>query len=405
MAIAEGSTTAFSFKKESTANTQESGSGGKVLRRVSGRLDLVKQEVVSAEKRTEFQDNNVNHGLRSVDWSIDGEMFGGDYDEFEAAALRKDYVAVSTVTETASTDEFTISSGVLTRGNGAASFITDGFYEGLVIRLSGMNTSGNNSRNFRITALTATTMTLLAVDGGAAVADDTGGGGSATISVPGQYTDIPTSGHTEDTFTLESWDSKTSTSHIGYGNKVGSMELSIQPNSPPSQSFGGMGIDRSSSGSRVLTSPTAAGTGAAMSSGIGFVRVNGTSVAVVTGLTLSLNNGVQNAAVAFANTSPDIFYGRVAEVTGTITILKEGFTISDLFDDETEVTLDFFVEAPGSAPRAFKSIYLKRVKLMSAGEDDPDGPVVQNFDFRALLPATATGVNRSTMMLQDSSVS
>ena len=408
MAIAEGSTSYFAYKKEATPNTAETGSGGTVLRRVTGVVNLVKPEVTSQEKRTDFQELNVLHGTRSVDWSINSEMFGGDYDEFLAALLRRDFAGVTTITETTTSDEFTISSGVLTRGNGAASFITDGLYEGMVIRLTGMNTAGNNSRNIRITAMTATTLTLAAVDGGAAVADDSGGGGSATIVIPGQATWIPSTGHTSDTFTIEKHETKTDTSHVGHGCKVGIGEINVSPDQPITLNFSGIGIDRASysaGNAPVLTSPTAAGTGSAMSAGIGFIRVGGASVAVVTSLAMTIDNGLSNQPVVANNVSPDVFYGRASQVTGTITVLKEGVTISDYFDDETEVTLDFFIAAPGSEPRAFYNLYLKRVKLNSADEDDPDGPTIQTFSFRALKPTTATGVNETTIMLQDSSIS
>ena len=407
MAIAEGSSSDFRYKKEAIANTAESGAGGTVLRRVSGTLNLIKPEVTSQEKRTDFQELNVLHGTRSVDWAINSEMFGGDYKEFLAALLRRDFTSVTTITETASTDEFTISSGVLTRGDSGASFITDGLFEGMIIRLTGMNTSGNNSRNFRITEMTATTLTLVAVDGGAAVADDTGGGGSATIVIPGQATWIPSSSHTSDTFTIEKHETKTDTSHVGHGCKVGIGEINASPDQPPGLNFSGIGLDRESySGANapVLTSPTAAGVGSAMSTGIGFIRVGGVSVAVVTSLSMTIDNGLSNQPVIANNVSPDVFYGRAAQVTGTITVLKEGVTISDYFDDETEVSIDFFIAAPGSEPRSFYNIYLKRVKLNSADEDDPDGPTIQTFAFRALKPATATGVNESTIMLQDSSI-
>lgn len=408
MAIAEGSTSYFAYKLESTPNTAESGSGGAILRRATGTIDLVKPEVTSAEKRTDFQEQNVIHGTRSVNWQISSELYGGDYEDFLAAALRRDFAAVSTISETTSTDEFTISSGVLTRGNGSASFITDGLYEGLIIRLTGMNTAGNNSRNLRITAMTATTLTLAAVDGGAAVADDSGGGGSATIVVPGKNSYIPSTGHTSNTFTIEKHDTKTDTSHVAHGCKVGTVEMSVQPDQPVALNFTGLGINRASysaANAPVLTSPTAAGTGAAMSAGIGFVRVGGSSVACITSLDLTIEDGLSVVPVAFGNESCDVFYGPRAEVTGTFTALKQNITLSDYFDDETEVTLDFFIAAPGSEPRSFINLYLKRVKLNSADEDDPDGPTVQTFSFRALKPATATGVNSTVIAIQDSSIS
>ena len=406
MAIAEGSTSYFAYKKETVANTQETGAGGAILRRATGSLDLVKAEVTSQEKRTDFQETNVNHGTRSVNWAINGEMFGGDYKELLAALVRRDFAAITQIDASAG-DGFVISSGVLTRAaGGAESFITDGLFTGMIIRLSGMAVTGNNSRNLRITSMTATTLTLQAVDGGNAVADDASANEAASILIPGQTSYVPSTGHTSDTLTIEKYESKTTASQIARGCKVGSSEISVQPDQPVTLSFSGLGIDRSdSSGAAILTSPTAAGSGAAMSSGIGFVRVGSNTVAVVTGLTLSLDLGTQNAPVAFANTSPDIFYGRAIQVTGTINVLKEGITLSTLFDNETEVALEFFIEAPGSAPKAFVNLYFGRVKLNSADEDDPDGPVVQTFNFRALKPTTATGVNETVIMIQDSSAS
>lgn len=408
MAISEGSSTYFAYKLEQTANTEESGSGGQILRRVTGTLNLTKAEVASAEKRDDFQEVNVNHGIRSVDWNIAGEAFIGDYHEFEEALLRRDYAAISDITAS-SGDGFTIASGVLTRAaGGAESFIDDGLYEGLVINLSGMTGSGNNNRNLRITAMTATTLTLAEVDGGAAIVDDASANESATISVPGQATYIPSSAHTSKTFTLERHDRNTDTSDVARGCKVGSMELSVTPNSPIGQTISGIGIDRrsiSGSDAPLLTSPTAAGAGASASAGIGRLRIGGTSIAVVTSLTLNADTGVNAADVAFANTSPDIFYGRAAEITGTIVFFREDNTVVDVFDNETEVTLDFYIAAPGSEPRAFKSVYMKRVKLNSADQDDPDGPSAVTASFRALKPSTATGVNETTIILQDSAVS
>jgi hypothetical protein len=375
---------------------------------VTGTLDLVKQEITSAEKRTDFQEVNVVHGTRSVNWSINSELFGADYEMLFAALCRKNFAAIADVDETTTSDEFTISSGVLTRGNGSASFITDGLYEGLIVRLTGMNTAGNNNRNFRITSMTATTLTLAAVDGGDAVANDSGGGGSASITVPGEYTFIPETAHTSDTFTIEKHETKTDTSHIARGCKVGAAELSVQPDQSVSLSFSGLGIDRrslSAVSAPVLTSPTAAGTGPAMSAGIGFIRVGGSSVGCITGLTLNLDLGVNNSPAIFANTSCELFYGRAVQVTGSFTALKDGITLSDYFDNETEVTLDFMIEAPGSAPKAFYNLYLKRVKLNSADEDDPDGPTIQTFSFRATKPEAVTGVNSTALLFQDSSIS
>lgn len=408
MAITEGSKIYFAYKKESTPNVEETGSGGTILRRVTGTLDLAKPEVTSAEKRDDFQEVTVNHGTRSVNWQIQSELFGGDYTDFLGSLLRRDFATVSTVSAGAS-DGFTISSGVLTRAaGGGESFLTDGIRAGMVVRFTNLTTAGNNNRNIRITAVTATTLTLVAVDGGAAVADSTSST-TATMVIVGQVSYIPSTGHTSDTYTMERHDRALDVSEVGYGVKIGSFDVSVQPDQPVDITFAGLGIDRtyySAGNAPSLTSPTAAGVGPALSSAVGVMRVNGVAQAIITGFSLNIDLGVQNRAVAFNNLSPDVFYGRSAQITGTINAMRSSNALATLFDDETEVVLELFLESPGAAPKSFFNIYLARVKLNSADMDDPDGPAIQTFSFRALKPTSgATGVEQTAILIQDSSAS
>lgn len=408
MAISEGSSTYFAYKKEGTPNTAESGSGGAILRRVTGQLDLEKAEVTSAEKRTDFQEVNVTHGTRSVSWSVNGELYGGDYEELIAAICRRDFTAIADIDASAG-DGFTIASGVLNReAGGSESFLADGALVGLVGRLAAMTVAGNNSRNLLLTSVAATAVGILAIDGGSAVANDATTDDDASLTIPGKITYIPETGHTSDTFTFERYDSKTDTSQVGHGCKVGVVEISIQPDQAPTINMSGLGIDRAdySAGSApVLMTPTAAGTGALMASAIGYIRLNGTAVAVVTGANLTIDDGLSNVPVVGANISPDVFYGRAAQVTGSLTILREGVTVENLFDDETEFELNLFVAAPGSEPRSFYNFFMPRVKLTSATVDDPDGAVVVSANFRALKKATTTGYPATTLLIQDSSIS
>lgn len=405
MAITEGSSTYFAYKKEGTPNTEETGAGGAILRRVTGTLDLEKAEVTSAEKRTDFQEVNVTHGTRSVSWSVNGELYGGDYEELLAAICRRDFTAISAINAGAG-EEYTIASGVLTRAGG--SFISDGALTGLVGRLTDMTVTGNNSRNLLITSVAATTAGIVAIDGGAAVANDATADDNAVLTIPGKYTFIPESAHTSDTFTIERYDSKTDTSQVGWGCKVGVVDISIQPDTPPSVSFSGLGINRreyESGSAPSLTSPTAAGTGSLMAAAIGYIRLNGSAVAVVTSADISIDLGISNQPIVGANVSPDVFYGRAAQVTGSLNILREGVTVENIFDDETEVELNLIVAAPGSEPRAFYNFFMPRVKLTSANVDDPDGPAIITASFRALKKAATTGYPATTLLIQDSSVS
>lgn len=401
MAEAQGSTVSFRYKKEAVSNIEETGSGGQILRRVTGQLDLVKSEVLSQEKRTDFQEVEQVHGTRSVNWAINSEIFAGDYKDFIAAAVRQDFAPVTDITGS----NYGIASGVLTSdGN---DFLTSGLRQGMVIRLSGMTESSVNSRNMRVTGVvTDGSAAISPVDGGADLVDSASA--AATITVPGQHTYIPLSEHTKDTFTIERHDTETGTSDIGWGNKVGVMDLNIQPDQPTGLSFSGIGIDRRSlpaGDAPSLTSPASSGTGPLISAALGVLRLNDAVVGIVTGATMQLNTGLQNRSVAFANASPNVYYGRAAQVTGTINVMKQGIALAGLFDNETEFSVEILAEAPGSDPKAFFSIFLPRVKLNSADDDDPDGPIVQTLNFRSLRPRSGTGLYLSSFMIQDSQIS
>lgn len=397
MAIAEGSQTDFIIKEESTANTQETGSGGTRLRRVTGAIPLAKAEVQSQEKRNDFMEQNTTHGTRSGTFNFTSELFSGSYQMIVEAFLRKNVTDGITVSA-----DMSISSGVVTRA--AGSFITDGLKKGMVGRFASMGTSGNLSRNCRVGAVTATTFAVTALDGGAAIADDAGPNGSATFTVTGATCHVPETAHTSKTFTIERRDKALGVSEVARGAKVGTLGLNVQPNSPVGITFSGNYIDRARvDGGQVLTSPSDTDDGAAFSGAIGVARVGGNIVSVITGFSLDGDNGLQAPPVVFSNISPDVFYGNAGMLTGQITMFRDSITLQDAFDDETDVELELFLEAPGTAPLEFFSIYAARVKINGDTLDDPDGPATVTLPFRILKPrAEATGELYTTLLIQDS---
>jgi hypothetical protein len=399
MTLAEGSTTSFIFKEEATPYTQETGTGGTVLRRATGTLNLAKAEVTSGEKRTDFQEVNTNHGTEQVNFEIQSELFLGDYKAFWGSILRRDMTGISDITGS----NYAISSGNLT--SDGSDLISGGLFQGLIIRLASMTESAVNSRNIRITGpVAAGSAPVEAVDGGAALVDSAAA--AATISVPGLLSYIPLTSHTRKTYTIERFDSRASVSRVGAGCVLGRASLAANVDQPLGLTFGGVGTKYVEGSLQVLTSPTAAGTGPAASSGIGYARIGGNVQQVITGLQLDVNIGAQTRGVIFTPTSPAVFLGRVAEVTGSIQVLKESNVLSSIFRDETETELEFFIAAPGTEPRAFLNVFMKRVKFNTADLDDPDSADVETIAFRALRPVSdVTGVQTTTILVQDSQAS
>jgi hypothetical protein len=93
IAKATGVAKQLRYKAESTWGTAPGASGAQLLRRVTSTLDLKKQTYRSNEIRSDYQVNDMRHGVRSVEGTINGELSPGTYKDFLAAAVRKAFVA------------------------------------------------------------------------------------------------------------------------------------------------------------------------------------------------------------------------------------------------------------------------------------------------------------------------
>lgn len=396
------------IKKESVFATAAGATGGTVARRTALNLNLTKQPIESQEKRTDFQRADVRHGSRMVDGTLDGELITGVWEEFWAALVRRDFASISAIAAD-SGDGFTISSGVVTRAaGGGESFLTDGVRVGQVVRGANFADAANNARNFLVTAVTATTMTLAVIDGGAALADVGSADEDATFTIVGQTTFVPSTSHTSDSFNIEDYLADADLAELYIGCRVVGLSLRMQPNSMVTVSWRIMGIDQEiyeTSSAPYFTGPTGAGVESVLEAALGYIRLGGAEIAVVTGVNVDIDLGAANTPVVGSNISPDVFYGRAITVRGQLTAYITNHTYLSAFRNETEMELFLLFQEPGSEPADFISLFMPRVKLMSASKDDPDTVVTQTLDFEALLKGAATGYESTTLMVQDSTLS
>ena len=241
MAIAAGVNKSVRIKKEATFGTAPGATGAALLCRVTSQIDLVKDTYESQQIVSTFQRSDFRHGTRRVEGSLDDELSPGTHALMMAAAMRKDFVAGATTGAIITVAAVAGPPGTFTRSSG--SFLTDGFKVGDIVRWTGWATTGagNNARNYRITVLTATVMTvtgLLDEIVGAKVAGD-----SVTCTVVGKKTFTPTTGHTNDSFSIEHWHSDVSLSELFRGCRVRSMGLRLPASGLSTVSFGVLGQD------------------------------------------------------------------------------------------------------------------------------------------------------------------
>lgn len=398
MTIASGIFKQLRYKKEVTWGVAPGATGAQLLRRTTSDLNMVKNAYESNEMRSDFQVADMRHGIRSVNGNINGELSPLTYVDFFAAILRKAAVAgVSaaslSITSNISTKSFTRSAG---------SWLTDGFKVGDVVRFSGY-TAGNvgmNARNYRIATLTATIMT---------VADSTGMVDAAAVTgiscaVTGKKIWVPTTGHTDDSFSIEHYFADLAQSELFTGCKVNQLDISLPATGMSTIGIGILGKGVTTAASAYYTSPSAETTTSLLTGVSGKLRVGGADVANVTAANLSIQAGLSPAEVVGSNDIGAVFPGRV-RVSGEFSAYFEDVTMRDAFINETEIALHLLLTTGSEANAHFLNFVLPRLKLSGAAKDDGEKGLIQTIPFTALLnTAGGTGLDteKTTIIVQDS---
>lgn len=410
MPIAAGLFKQLIYKTETTYGVAPGQSAAQVLRRVTSTVDLSKESYAANEKRTDFQIADFRHGVRRVGGQITGELSPQTYGELFGITLKRDFTTVTAITGASITISGTGPTYTVARA--AGSFLTDGIKVGDVVRLTAGSFNANNlNKNLLVTAVVALSLTVVVLNGSTMTAE--GPIATSTVSVPGRKTFVPTTGHTDRSFSVEHWFPDVPASELFLGCKIGKASLSLPPTGLATVTFDIMGQDFADTtakrgavalNTQYFTSPTAITSSGTLAAVNGLLRIGGTTVATVTGLTIDITPAYTGDPVVGSNTIPQMFPGKLS-VTGQFTAYFDDVTLRNAFVNETEIDLIAAFTVDNTANANFMTVVLPRIKVGSANKDDGDGGLVQTFSFQALLNSVGgTGVNteRTTIVMQDS---
>lgn len=407
MPIASGIAKQVRYKKETTFNTLAGPTGAQLLRRVEATIGIDKDTYSASELRTDYQVSDFRHGTRKTSGSIKGEFSPKTYADMVASALRRDFAAVTPIAAAS----ITIAAGSIVGGvqqytvtRAAGSFFTDGVKAGDVIRLSvGTFNVANLTKNMYIVSLTATVATVIPLNGVAMVAE--GPIASSTITVIGKKTFVPTTGHTDQSYTIEQWYADAVLSESYTGCKVSTVDINLPPTGMATIDLGFMGTGGlTTAGAQYFTSPTASTTTGIMAAVNGALFVGGLQVAICTGLSIKIDGGYSGDPVVGSNSMPAIFPGKVS-VTGQFTAYFENAVFRDYFLNETEIALSTVLTADNTGTSDFIAITLPRIKLGSAQRSDGEKGIIVTATFTALYNGAggaATSSEQTTLSIQDS---
>ena len=389
------------YKVQPALGTKASTGSAQILRRVTSGLELRKNTFQSNEIRTDYQISDFRHGTKYVEGPLAGELSPGTYKDFFAAALRRDFAAVTALTGLSITITGSAAPYTITRGSG--SFLTDGIKVGDVVKLTaGSFAAPNTGKNLFVASVAALTLTVYPLNNSSMTAE--GPIATATLTVVGKKTYVPTTGHTNKYFTIEHWHSDISESESFVDCKVNTVAVAITPTGMATVDFGFLGRSQDLAASQYFTAPTAATTTGVTAGANGLLMVSGATVGNVTGISFDINGNMTREDVIGSSSSPDIFAGSVL-VSGQITILFEDDTYSQMFEDETEASIAVALTTSNDAAADFVSFVMPRIKVGGNSKDDGQKGIVQTLPFTALLDGTGgagTDSEQSTIVIQDS---
>lgn len=380
----------WGVKAPNDANARE-------IRRVTASFQGEKDAFASNEIRTDQQMVDSRHGTRRSTGALAGELSGSAYDLLISAAVRRDFSAGATTGAV-----ITIAAAVGTFTRSAGSFVTDGFNVGTVIDSSGFTSAGNNGL-FYIFGMTATVLSVAPLQGQTMVVEAEGD--SVTILEKGQKTFVPSTGHTDDSFTVEEYypDVSPVISRTFLGEQVNSMALSLAPNAMVTCNFDFLGKDAEApTAVEYFTSAVAVGDEGTYAGQDGFCFVNGASNGKLTSLNITLNANIQQEAVLGSNSIGAKARGKVMG-TYDATVIFDADDFLNFFNDETEINIGYVLMSADNT-QAF-AIYLPRAKVNSATTDDGEKVIILSISGEILkYVGAAVGVNQTTIQFQDTTL-
>jgi hypothetical protein len=379
-------------KKEAVYGTLPGAAGAREFLRVSDSIALKKNKIQSAAVQSNAQRPMSVHGGRTVDGNIGVEMALGLIDLELASIVRRDWTAVTpltglTVTAAATAPHFVRSAG---------SWITDGLALGMLVKFTGFTAGAavNNGKLYTIIALTALNITV--AEAVVAAASSPGIG----LTVPGKITYIPETGHTNDSYTIEKWYAAVGESLRFTGQRVASIKLGLSADDKVSGDIAYMGQDRQKGVAQYYTSPAAPGGGDMLVTPSGLAVINGTATKVCTNFSLDINGNASVGKTVGSNVTPDVFMDMI-DVSGQISVYYENGVMDDYFDQGAAISL--INRLDDGIGGAFV-VAMPYVKIFGGGESG-DKEIIRQYDYVAGPNVAGTGAGKSTILLQDTTLS
>jgi hypothetical protein len=401
MAVAQGLYKTVAYKKQTGLGSPASGAGSTYLRRETSTFEKMKDTYDANEIVSHQQDTGIAYLVSKTQGELNGVLSAGSYAPLFGSLLRAAFTTGVVTASASITIAGTGPSFTLTRT--AGSYLTEGFKVGDVVRITaGTYTGIARDINLVVTAATATVLTVIVPNG--QVLSAQGPIASSVITVMGKKSVVPSTGQANDYYTFEEWMADISKSRLYSDVQVASADITIPPNAAASVKFAMLGLARAKNVTQQLTTPTAAPTTMPLTAENGVILVNAAQTIVGTSLSLKIDGQLQHGEATIGSTTiSDIVKGDI-KVSGTVSILKQDETNSNLFDNETAVGIVAVLFADNTNTSDFVAFNIPAVKLTSDKVDDGKKQLISTHDFVAQYNAAggaALATDTGIITMQD----
>lgn len=390
MAVSQGLNKQTVFAKQSALGTPAT-TGGRIMRRTSAVFTLNRDTYESNEIVSHQQSTGANAGIVKVGGKLDALISPLTVSLQMASLLRKDFTAPASAISTLSLTIAAISAGLnnITRASG--SWLTDGLKVGDVVRITaGSVNAANLNNNILVVSITSATVFVGKVLSGTALVAE-GPIASCTMTMQGKKTYTPTTGHTNDYWTVEECYTDLSKFEQFTDCKIGKADITIPATGNATVSFDVPGLNRTRSTSATVVSPSAETTTSVLTAVNGAVIVNG-AVTTITGASITIDGHISpGEAEVGSNAIGDLIRGEVS-VSGSFTAKFSSTTLQDVYDNQTVVTLVLAITDGTSKTADFVTISIPQIKLFGDSADDGETKeIIRTYPFTAQIPSASVG--------------
>jgi hypothetical protein len=161
------------------------------------------------------------------------------------------------------------------------------------------------------------------------------------------------------------------------------LDLSLAPNQMATGNFRFIGLSVTAfSATAIQTTAHADPTSTPpMDSFTGSISEGGSAIAIVTGLTLNLDNGAEGLYRLLQKAPDRIATGR-ANVSGTISAFFDNATLANKFINETETSLSVVITDIQTTPKSY-TILIPKLKYTGATKTVNENNIILNMPFQA----------------------